>query len=93
MSSPKTKPRWKQCPACSAAVELQVLLLPIFLPLQLASQAMDQSSSISDPVNPFNYRLTRALSAWDLTHNLVATYRYDIPFERLALGPRVLRQG
>ncbi len=47
------------------------------------SKSMDQASSISDPVNPFNYKLTRALSAWDITHNLVATYTYQLPFARL----------
>ena len=46
------------------------------------SKSIDQASSISDPVNPFNYRATRALSAWDLTHNLVATYQYQLPLER-----------
>ena len=46
------------------------------------SKSIDQSSSLADPLNPFNFRLTRALSAWDLTHNLVATYQYQIPFER-----------
>ena len=48
------------------------------------SKSIDQASSISDPVNPFNFRLTRALSAWDLTHNLVATYQYQLPLERLS---------
>ncbi|MEI9815394.1 MAG: carboxypeptidase regulatory-like domain-containing protein [Acidobacteriota bacterium] len=48
------------------------------------SKSMDQASSISDPVNPFNYKLTRALSAWDITHNIVTTYTYQLPLERLA---------
>jgi len=47
------------------------------------SKSMDQSSSLADPIDPYNYRLTRALSAWDLTHNLVTTYRYQLPFDRL----------
>ena len=47
------------------------------------SKSIDQSSSISDPINPFNFGLTRALSAWDLRHNFVATYQYQLPFERL----------
>jgi hypothetical protein len=47
------------------------------------SKSIDQSSSISDPINPFNFGLTRALSAWDLRHNLVATYQYQLPLERL----------
>ena len=46
------------------------------------SKSIDQSSSISDPINPFNFRATRALSAWDLRHNLVATFQYQLPFER-----------
>jgi hypothetical protein len=46
------------------------------------SKSIDQSSSLAEPLYPFNFSLTRALSAWDLTHNLVATYRYDLPFER-----------
>jgi hypothetical protein len=43
------------------------------------SKSIDQASSISDPINPFNFRLTRALSAWDLTHNFVATYEFQLP--------------
>ncbi len=57
------------------------------------SKSLDQSSSISDPVNPFNYRLTRALSAWDLTHNLVATYQYQLPTERITRRAKALTQG
>jgi hypothetical protein len=57
------------------------------------SKSMDQSSSISDPVNPFNYRLTRALSAWDLAHNLVATYRYDLPLDKLTSKAKLLTRG
>ena len=43
------------------------------------SKSIDQASSLSDPINPFNFGLTRALSAWDLTHNLVLTYEYQLP--------------
>jgi len=45
------------------------------------SKSIDQASSLSDPVNPFNFSATRALSAWDLTHNLVATYLYQLPLQ------------
>jgi hypothetical protein len=34
-------------------------------------------------LNPLNYRATYAPSAFDLKHNFVASYRYEIPFERL----------
>ncbi|MEP6963741.1 MAG: TonB-dependent receptor, partial [Acidobacteriota bacterium] len=57
------------------------------------SKSIDQASSISDAVNPFNYKLTRALSAWDMTHNLVATYTYQLPFDRLMRGGRRFTQG
>jgi hypothetical protein len=57
------------------------------------SKSLDQASSISDPVNPFNYRLTRALSAWDLTHNIVATYQYQLPLERLSRRAKLLTGG
>lgn len=42
------------------------------------SKSIDQASSISDIVDPFNYSRTRALSAWDLKHNLVATFDYPV---------------
>jgi hypothetical protein len=57
------------------------------------SKSIDQASSISDVVDPFNYSRTRALSAWDLTHNLVATYSYQLPFERLSSRMKPLTQG
>jgi len=57
------------------------------------SKSIDQASSISDPVNPFNFRLTRALSAWDLTHNIVATYQYQLPLERLFRHGKYLTEG
>ncbi len=57
------------------------------------SKSMDVASSISDIVDPFNYKRTRALSAWDLTHNFVATYRYRLPFDRLDGRARWLADG
>jgi hypothetical protein len=57
------------------------------------SKSIDVASSISDIVDPFNHKRTRALSAWDLTHNFVATYRYQLPIERLAGGARWLTSG
>jgi hypothetical protein len=57
------------------------------------SKSIDQASSISDVVDPFNYGRMRALSAWDLRHNFVATYRYQLPLERLWRRARVLTEG
>ena len=57
------------------------------------SKSMDVASSISDIVDPFDYKRTRALSAWDMTHNFVGTFRYELPFETLTRRARLLTQG
>jgi hypothetical protein len=57
------------------------------------SKSIDIASSISDPVNPFNNRATRGLSAFDLKHSVVVTYEYRLPFDRISGGPRVLKEG
>jgi len=46
------------------------------------SKSIDQASSISDPGNPYNFSATRALSAFDIPQNFVASYQYNLPFER-----------
>ncbi|HTW49289.1 MAG TPA: carboxypeptidase regulatory-like domain-containing protein [Acidobacteriaceae bacterium] len=43
------------------------------------SQSIDQASSLSDAVDPIDPSLSRALSAFDLTHNLVANYHWHLP--------------
>jgi hypothetical protein len=57
------------------------------------SKSIDQASSLSDPLNPFNLSATRALSAWDLRHNLVASYDYQLPLERLSRHAKAVTQG
>jgi carboxypeptidase family protein len=57
------------------------------------SKSIDQASSISDPLDPFNFRLTRALSAWDLTHDLVATYLYQLPSGHFSGRAKFLTEG
>ena len=46
------------------------------------SKSIDQSSSLADPVNPVNPELSRALSAFDMRHNFVASYKYALPADR-----------
>lgn len=46
------------------------------------SQSIDQSSSLAEAVNPLNPSLSRALSAFNLTHNFVASYRYALPLDQ-----------
>ena len=54
------------------------------------SKSLDQSSSLAEAVNPVDPSLSRALSAFDMTHNFVASYRYELPLGRLlASYPRL----
>jgi hypothetical protein len=57
------------------------------------SKSIDQGSSISDPGNPFDLSATRALSAFDLTQNFVASYQYKIPFERFFKHAKLFAEG
>jgi hypothetical protein len=62
------------------------------------SKSMDNASSwgpgISDAgeqINPINPRLSRSLSAFDMTHNFVVSYSYELPFDKLWHANRVTR--
>ena len=57
------------------------------------SKSIDQASSMADPLDPYNFEATRGLSAWDLTHNFVVTYDYQVPLERLSRRARFLTEG
>jgi len=43
------------------------------------SKSIDQSSSLSEELNPLNYSLTRAPSAFDMKHSFVMSLQYAIP--------------
>jgi hypothetical protein len=47
------------------------------------SKSIDQSSNVGEEVNPVNPALSRALSAFDVTHNFVVSYAYELPIDRL----------
>ncbi len=42
-------------------------------------KSIDLSSSLSEAVNPLDPRLSRALSAFDMRHNFVASYNWKLP--------------
>lgn len=46
-------------------------------------KSLDQASSLGEQVYPYNYDLTRAPSSFDIRHDFVASYRYDLPFQKL----------
>jgi hypothetical protein len=49
------------------------------------SKSLDNTSNWLDtPINPFNYRLSKALSAFDMAHNFVVSYAYSFPVQRFA---------
>jgi len=45
------------------------------------SKSEDQSSNVGEEVNPLDPSLSKALSAFDVKHNLVVSYNYKVPFE------------
>ena len=56
------------------------------------SKSIDDASNLGEQINPFNERLTRVISSWDMTHNFVATYTYALPFDRY-FGRNRLTEG
>ena len=65
-----------------------------FLLAYTYSKAIDNASGFGDWVNFSNYRLSRALSSYDLTHNFVASYNWAVPFDHaFPNGPKRLTQG
>ncbi len=66
------------------------------------SKSIDQSSSLAEPVYPvavdasgteIGPSLNRAISAFDMPHNFVASYRYELPFGRLFEDRERLTKG
>jgi hypothetical protein len=50
------------------------------------SKSIDQSAGLPEPVNPVDPSLSRGLSAFDMRHNLVASFHYEIPAPKRAEG-------
>ena len=55
-------------------------------------KSLDQSSNIGEEVNPFNPALSYALSSFDVKHNIVVSYEYQLPFDQFIKSNR-LTQG
>jgi hypothetical protein len=57
------------------------------------SKSLDNASGWGggqgDAINPLNYKITKALSAFDATNNFVTSYRYRLPFDKLSLPSRL----
>ncbi len=60
------------------------------------SKCLDNASQLEEGINPLNYKATKALCAYDLTHNFVASYSYQLPFGKFSfatgkVGSRLLK--
>jgi hypothetical protein len=55
-------------------------------------KSLDQSSNPGEEVNPFNPALSYAISAFDVKHNFVVSYEYQLPFDQM-FHPNRLSQG
>ena len=55
------------------------------------SKSMDESSNIGEEVNPFQPSLSYALSAFDVKHNFVFSYEYQLPIDRCVHPNRLTR--
>jgi len=82
---------WEQTAANSSYNALQTSLEKKVGNLRLLgaytwSKSIDNSSGFFDPINPFNPSLSRALSIFDIAHNFVISYSYDLPFYKSGHG-------
>ena len=57
------------------------------------SKSEDQSSNLGEEVNPLDPALSRALSAFDVRHNLVVSYSYALPLEHFSRAANRWTQG
>jgi hypothetical protein len=57
------------------------------------SKSIDQGSNLGEQLNPLNLGTTRAISAWDMRHNLVASYKARLPFDMLFKRSGRLTEG
>jgi hypothetical protein len=65
-----------------------------FLAAYTYSKSIDGSTAENEYLNPYNFALSRALSSFDMKHNLVGSYSWAIPFDRAFGGlSRRLTQG
>lgn len=57
------------------------------------SKAMDDSSGYGDQVYPYDPSLSRELSAFDMMHNFVVSYTYELPFDKAFKAQNRWTQG
>lgn len=61
-----------------------------FLGAYTWSKSIDDASAFEQSINPFNAKLSRGLSTYDLAHNFVFSYTWNLPGPASGLGRAVL---
>jgi hypothetical protein len=54
-------------------------------------KSLDNSSNLGEVVNPFDPHLSYALSSYDVRHNFVLSYEYQLPFDQIFPPNRISR--
>jgi hypothetical protein len=57
------------------------------------SKSLDWTSNLQEQVNPYNYRQEYGVSAFDIKQDLVFSYNYELPLEKLFHAKNQLVQG
>jgi hypothetical protein len=57
------------------------------------SKSLDWSSNLQEQVNPYNYRQEYGVSAFDIKNDVVFSYNYQLPFEKLFHTRNRIAQG
>jgi hypothetical protein len=57
------------------------------------AKSLDESSNVGEEVNPVDPALGYAISAYDIRHNFVVSYNYELPFELLLRDHPGLTRG
>ncbi len=63
-----------------------------FLLSHTYAKSIDQGSSLGEQLNPIGARQSRAISAWDMRQDFVASYRIELPLSSLSM-PGALAAG
>jgi hypothetical protein len=57
------------------------------------SKSIDQGSNLGEQLNPLDLSATRAISAWDMRHNFVGSFKVDLPFYLISKRANHLTNG
>jgi hypothetical protein len=56
-------------------------------------KSIDQGSNLGEQLDPFDPRHSRTISAWDIRHDITASYTLALPFEKLLRSSNAIVAG